>query len=203
MKHFAEFLKTTMTGGLLVLFPLVGCVYLFVRVLGFLSSLVEPLLTVLPKGRFIGLAVADLASLIIFVLLSFWIGLLIKTSFGKTLGRGISKLLHFIPGYTLLSRLFQLFFDQEQVTGVPVIVRTGDSRQLGFLMEETVEGEATVYFPSSPTPFSGNVSIVKSDVIERLNVPASDVARIVATFGIGTSGLLKKTGDAPLLDNHH
>ncbi|MCM3870390.1 MAG: hypothetical protein ND895_06855 [Pyrinomonadaceae bacterium] len=65
MKPFAEFVKTTLIGGLLVLFPLFAFVYILVRIAGALTGFIKPLLGFMPQNRFVGVGVADVASVVI------------------------------------------------------------------------------------------------------------------------------------------
>jgi uncharacterized membrane protein len=190
MNHFAEFLKTTLIGGLLVLFPLFGCLYLTFRIAGALTSVIKPLLNFLPQNRLVGVAVADAASVLILLILCFVIGLILKTSVGNALGVQITRLLNLIPGYRMFGRVARVLFDHEDPRGSPVLVRRGQTKQIGFMVEQNSADEMTVFFPSAPSPFSGNIVIVKADTVEKLNVPAAEVARVIATFGAGTRGLL-------------
>lgn len=190
MNHLAEFLKTTVIGGLLVLFPLFGGAYLIVFIAGALTSYIRPLLRFLPQSRFIGVAVADVASILILLLLCFLVGLLVKTSVGNALWLLISRELDRIPGYRMLGRVSRIMFDQQDPRGSPVLVQRGQTKQIGFMVEENSAEEMTVFFPSAPSPFSGNIMIVKANTVEKLNVPAADVARVIATFGAGTRALL-------------
>jgi uncharacterized membrane protein len=190
MKHLVEFLKTTVIGGLLVLFPLYGGAYLIVFIAGALTSYIRPLLRFLPQSRFIGVAVADVASILILLLLCFLVGLLVKTSVGNALWLLISRELDRIPGYRMLGRVSRIMFDHQDPRGSPVLVQRGQSKQIGFMVEENSAEEMTVFFPSAPSPFSGNIMIVKANTVEMLNVPAADVARVIATFGAGTRALL-------------
>jgi uncharacterized membrane protein len=190
MKHLAEFLKTTVIGGLLVLFPLFGCLYLIALIAGALTSFIKPLLSFLPQNRFVGVAVADAASIVILLLLCFLTGLLVKTSIGTALWQRMSRFLNRIPVYRMFGRVGRILFDMDDTRGTPVVVRLGHTQQIGFLVEENNADELTVFFPSSPTPFSGNIMIVKADRVQKLNASAAEVARVIATFGAGTGALL-------------
>ena len=190
MHSIAEFVKTTLTGGLLVLFPLFACAYVIFRIAGALTSFIRPFLSFLPQNRLIGVAIADAASVILLLLLCFVTGVLIKTSVGSALTVRITRPLNRIPGYRMFSRVARIMFDQQDVSGTPVVVNRGQTKQIGFLMEEHSAEELTVFLPNAPSFFSGIIIIVKANKVERLNVPAAAVARMIATFGSGTSALL-------------
>lgn len=189
MKHLVEFVKTTVIGGLLLLFPLFGCIYVIVRIGGALTDFIKPLLSFLPQNRIVGIALADVGSVVILLLLCFSVGLLIKTSVGSALGVGMTRLLNRLPGFKLFSRIARIMFDQEDASGTPVMVHHGQTKQLGFLVEENSAEELTVYCPSAPSLLSGEILIVKAEMVTRLNVPAADVASVITTFGTGTRAL--------------
>lgn len=192
MKTFGKFLRTTLAGGMLVLFPLVGCAYLIFRLASLLISFISPLLSVLPGFRNAHLAVREGASLGILLLLCFLIGLIVKTSVGKAVGCWLEiNLLESVPGFLLFRRIAQTLFGEEETSGIPVIVRRGPVRQIGFLIEQNALGEATVFVPSAPGLLSGGVIIVTSDDIERVDAAASTAARTVMRYGMGTNALLR------------
>jgi uncharacterized membrane protein len=192
MKTFSNFFRTTLAGGVLVLFPLVGCAYLVFRLASMLLNFINPLLSILPGFRNADHAVREGASLVILLLLCFLVGLLVKTSGGKAVGCWLeTNLLESVPGFLLFRRIAQTLFGEEETSGTPVIVRRGPVRQVGFLIEQSALGEATVFVPSAPGLLSGGVIIVKSDDIERVNAAASEAARTVMRYGMGTNALLR------------
>jgi uncharacterized membrane protein len=190
MKTLSHFIKTTLVGGLLVLFPLFCCLYLGVRIAAALTNFTKPLLGFLPQNRFIGVAIADAASVLILLLVCFATGLIARTAFGSSVGLRTSEFLNRIPGYRMLDRIARIIFDHEDQRGSPVVLRNGDTKQIGFLVEENSAEELTVFFPNAPTPFSGNIAILRADDVERLDVPRSEVLRMIASFGAGTRELL-------------
>ena len=196
MRTFGEFLKTTITGGLLVLFPLFGGVFLIVKIGQFLSSFIRPIVTFIPQSRFFGVALADVASVVILILLCFIVGLIVKTSIGYALVARLSQLLEVIPGFKMFTRVSRIVFDREDVSGTPVLVQRGENKQIGFMMEETGAEELTIFFPDAPGLLSGTVEIVKASTVQKLNVSAGRAARVIATFGVGTRTLLAdRSGD--------
>jgi uncharacterized membrane protein len=191
MKPLTEFAKTTLAGGFLVILPLFCCLFLFVRLVGSLLELIKPLVDFLPKRSFAGLAIRDLAAAGVLLLLCFFIGLFVGTSVGQSIGRWIeSRILHMIPGYSFFRRLSLLVSGREETSGIPVVVRLADSWQIGFLEEAHPGGEVTVFIPEAPTLLTGDVVIVSSERVKKLSVPKSQVARSIATFGLGVNALL-------------
>lgn len=195
MRTLGKFLKTTLAGGMLVLFPLFGSAYLLVRLASVLINFIKPLLSLLPGSRYFSRTFKDAAAIIILLLLCFLIGLLVKTSAGKAIGRWVEKhLLSKLPGFALFKRMSQIIFGGEKTSGIPVMVDRVTFKQLGFLVEENGSDELTIFIPSAPGLLSGSVITVKDNAVERLNAQASEVARVVMSYGMGTSALLRDTG---------
>lgn len=185
-------MKTTLTGGLLVLLPLFGCIYLVVLIASAFTNFIKPILELLPQNRFINPATLDLAAIIILVLMCFLTGVIIKTTVGKKLEATMTSVLSSIPGYRILWNLARILVDEDDPRGSPVVVDMGDNKQIGFLVDHHGSDESTIFLPNPPGPLSGAVLIVKADTVKKLNVSPSEVVRVMAAFGTGTSTLLAK-----------
>ena len=195
MKTLGKFLKATLAGGLLVLFPLFGSAYLVYRLASVLVGFIRPLMNWLPGGRDYSLPVKNAAAIALLLLLCFLIGLLVRTSAGKALGHWMeTHLLSRLPGFIRYKQLSKMILGDEEVGGAPVFVNRGAERQIGFLIEENSSDELTVFMPIAPGLRSGSVIIVKAEVVERLNVPASDVARVLMQCGVGAGNLSHDAG---------
>jgi uncharacterized membrane protein len=199
MKTLGKFLKTTLAGGLLVLFPLVGSVYLLARLSSVLVRLLRPALGLLPGGPDFSLPFRNAAAIALLLLLCFVIGLVVMTPLGKAVGRWLeTHLLSKLPGFVRYKELSQILLGNEETGGAPVLVQRGAEKQLGFLIEEDVAGELTVLMPIAPGLRSGTVIIVKADLVQRLDAPASEVARALMRCGVGALALSRAAGTSNL-----
>ncbi len=70
------------------------------------------------------------------------------------------------------------------------MVKLGDSRQIGFLVEEYPSGEAAVFIPLSPALSIGSVHIIPAEHAERLNATLSEVADCITKAGFGSARLV-------------
>jgi len=174
-----------------VLLPLFGCAFILLHVVKIVLGFIRPPLAFL-SNKYLGhVAAVDLASIVVLLLLCFLTGLFVTTSLGQALGRWLeSNVLDYVPGFRLFQSLSLIVFGQEETKGTPVIVRMDDNRQVGFLVEEHSASESIVYLPSAPQLMVGVVVIVETERIEKLNVPRSQAARCLTSFGLGTSALL-------------
>lgn len=190
MKRFGEFIKTALINGILVLFPIFASVYMLILIVRFLSDLLTPILKkLIPEVEFIGGGHAAFAILILLGV-CFAIGLVTRTRIGAAIELQSRGLLNAIPSYRMFVRIARIVFDRDDASGTPVLVQRDDSRQIGFMTEEIGADEVVVFFPEPPSLISGSIEIVKASLVERLNVPAVRVARVVATYGAGTKMLL-------------
>jgi uncharacterized membrane protein len=192
MEHLAKLFRATLIGGLIVLFPLFGCVYIIVFIGGLLTSMIKPFLSFLPENQFANLPNTDIVSIFIVVLLCFLTGLSVQTSVGKAFNSRLSHTLDKIPLYRMLRRIGLIFFDDEDPRGTPVLVEIDNTKQFGFMIEQNGAEECTVFFPGSPSPISGNIMIVKVGMVQKLNVNTGDIARVLGAFGAGTEALFAR-----------
>lgn len=190
MGSLIKFLKTTLLGGILVLLPLAGCVYVLAVVVKAVVEAVKPVASMLPK-ELGGQAVADLLVVGILVTICFLLGLLVPTTIGKAVGKWLENtLLRLLPGYQIVRRLTQqLGGRSDDSLGAPVLVQFAGSRQFGFLVEERAD-EAVVFIPMVPTPSLGTVHIVRRDAVARLNASLTSTFNCLSQFGVGTTAIL-------------
>ena len=121
----------------------------------------------------------------------FFFGLLVQTAVGQSFGSWIEeKVLNLLPGYRLIKKVsLQFAGGNEAAHWPPVLVKFGDSRQIGFLVEEHSPGEVTVFIPSAPAVSIGAVHMVKAELVEKLDVSMRKVVDCVTQLGIGSSTL--------------
>jgi uncharacterized membrane protein len=189
MKGLGKFLKTTLAGGLLVLFPLFGSIYLLARLGSIFVSFLRPALGLFPGGPDFSLPYKNAAAIALLLLLCFLIGLAVMTHLGKTVGGWMERhLLSKIPGFVRYRALSQILLGSE-VAGAPVLVQRGAEKQFGFLIEESSSGELTIMMPIAPGLRSGTVIIIQASLVQRLDAPPSEAARVLMQCGVGASAL--------------
>ena len=203
LQSLYRYLKTTLLGGILVVLPLVGCAYLIGLTLKIVLGVIMPINRLLPIPDLAGIAVIDLLAISIIVVTCFLLGLLVRTAGGRTLGRWFEQsLLYQLPGYRLLRRLSrQVAGETEEALGAPVLVRLGDSRQYGFLVEELPTGEVTVFVPLAPLLYLGTVHLVPAERVTRLSQPLPRVIDRISRFGIGSANIAaaaRQTASVPV-----
>jgi uncharacterized membrane protein len=190
MTRLYQFVKTTLIGGALFLAPLVVIVYLAAKAVGAISKLIVPITNMLPSTMF-GMAMADIAAVLILVGAAFGAGVIARTEIGRRFGEEAEGwILRWMPGYTLFKSM-----SQEQVgastAAIQVVLATlDDAWLLAFVMEQHPSGMLTVFVPSAPTPTSGTIYFMTEAQVRRIDVPVASVMRSLQQLGVGSASLL-------------
>jgi uncharacterized membrane protein len=187
-----RFIRTTLLGGLLFLFPIVFVFFIFGKALDLTNKLFAPLEKLLPIDSIGGIAAIKLLTLGILVLICFIAGLAARTALA---GRLVSSLegnvLKKIPAYTLLKSKAESVLSPEDIGNMsPVIGRFDDSWQLAFEIERIPGGNVVVFLPGAPDPWSGSVCILSEDRITPLDLTVKSLADILKRLGKGSVGAL-------------
>ena len=148
-------------------------------------QLSEPISKLMPEVIF-GLDGSKLVTLMILLLTCFIAGLLFRS---KKVQKWIAKLeenvLVFIPGYILIKSITADAIGQQLDDKLtPVLVQDGDCWNLGFLVEEGGE-VSTVFLPDAPKHDAGEVRIVPTGFIQKLDIPANKFTKCINTYGKG------------------
>jgi uncharacterized membrane protein len=192
MPAILRFLKTTLVGGVLVLLPLVACGYAVAAVAGVVIDVTRPVASrLVPFGLAETTVGAHVVAGLLILAICFLLGLLVRTTLGRAVGRAVeAAVLNRLPGYRAMRRLAsQVAGDPADTFGVPVWVRLGDARRMGFVVEEHADGEVAVFVPFSPVLTVGEVLVVASTRVERIAAPFMKVTKSVSEMGVGSAAL--------------
>jgi len=189
MKTFAEFLKSTIIGGVLIILPLGILIVMVMKFVGMLKPIAEPMAAYLPET----LRFPMLLALALLLILSFAAGLLALTSLGRGVGRFIeSSILNRIPGYSMMRSLTHRIGDIDDTAKfAPAFVEIEEALVLAFIIEEHDDGKYTVFVPSAPTPAAGSIYVMEPSRVHFIDAPFIKAVRCVSKFGVGSEELLK------------
>lgn len=199
MNRLKQFLKTTFIGGVIVLLPVV-VTFLFLRWLfDFAIGLIEPLTRMLVEQSKVQKALADILVVVLIVLICFFIGLIVKTKFGRFLYRELEdKILEVAPGYSLFKETIKQILGKDrapfsQVALVQVFGESSGTLMTGLVTDESPDdGYYTVYVPSGLNPTTGLIYHVESKYVFLVDVPVEDAMRSVISCGGGSKDLIRK-----------
>jgi uncharacterized membrane protein len=195
MKGFImfRFIRTTVLGGLLFLFPLVFIIAIIGKALEITNKLSVALAGLLPIDSIGGLAMVELLALVILVLICFLAGLAAKTALASKFAQSLeTNVLGKIPAYTLLKSKAESVLRLEDMGGMrPVLGRFDDSWQLAFEIERIAGGKVVVFLPGAPDPWSGSVCVMTEDRITPLDLTVKSATGIMKRLGKGSTGALR------------
>lgn len=192
-----EFAKTTILGGVLFLLPAAFALFVLSFALRLIKGLAAPIVHMLRLdhlGNVMGVGVVTVTSVIVLVLLSFAAGMIARTTLGKRVTRWSEKsLLGHIPYYQLVKGMAEGLAKIESGNGLkPVLVNIGASWQIGYMLEEQLEGGWIVALvPRAPSPLSGNIMYLPPDRVRPLGITLIQAMSIVKAMGAGSSAALR------------
>jgi len=192
-----EFAKTTIIGGVLFLLPAAFVLFVLSFALRLIKGLAAPIVHMLRLdhlGNVTGVGVVTVTSVVVLVLLSFAAGMIARTAVGKRVTRWSEKsLLGHIPYYQLVKGMAEGLAKIESGNGLkPVLVNIGASWQIGYMLEEQLEGGWIVALvPRAPSPLSGNIMYLPPDRVRPLGITLIQAMSIVKAMGAGSSAALR------------
>jgi uncharacterized membrane protein len=188
MRGLAEFVKTTLIGGLLIVLPLWLSVLLLGKAIAGVLALLKPVTSQLPPGMHLRIVV----SMLIVVAVCFIAGLVVRTGPGLRAKNVFEHyLLERIPGYTLLRGLTgRITGREEDDMFAPALVEIEDALVPAFVVEEHPDGRYTVFVPSVPTPAAGTIYILEPSRVHLVDVPFTKAVSVISKWGAGSHELV-------------
>lgn len=185
MKSILQFFRTTISGGILFLLPIVLLIVMFGKAHQIMVKLTGPLASQLPD-RILGLDGSRILALVLLILVCFIAGLLIKSPrLKKQMEKLEENLLVYIPGYILLKSIAADTMGETDEKGLkPIMVKDGDCFKIGFLVEEK-NGMCTVFIADAPRHDAGEVLIFPSEFVFPISLPTNKVTQSLKNYGKG------------------
>ena len=150
-----SFIRTTVLGGLLFLFPVVFAAAIIGKALEVTNKVAAPLAGLLTIDSIGGLAVVQLLALMILVLICFLAGMAAKTALAGKLSQFLeTNVLEKIPAYALLKSKATSVLSPEDIEGFVPFCR--DSTTHGsWPLKSNVSGAARLLFSCRGFPIPG------------------------------------------------
>jgi len=193
MQSILRFLRATLTGGILFLLPVVLVIIILNKAHHLILKISAPLADSMPD-LVLGLDGSNLIAVLLLIVICFFSGLMFRsTRVRKGVGRLEDTVLSYLPGYAMLKSITSdAIGDTTEHNMTPVLVRDGDTWNIGFLVEQDGDN-CTVFIPEAPRHDSGEIRIVPASWIKKTNVTTHKAARSLQRYGQGASGWLKST----------
>lgn len=183
MKVLAEFTKTTLVGGVLVILPVYVTVLLLAKAVNGLLALLTPVTAQLPAG----VQFRQLAAILLLIAVCFVVGLVVRTGPGLRAKNAFEQsVLEQLPGYTFLRGLARRLTgrNDEQMLQ-PALVEIEDALVPALIVEELEDGSFTVLVPSAPTPMAGSLYILPAGRVHPVDLPFAKAISVFSKWGTG------------------
>src|SRR5262249_39550984 len=190
MRTLAEFTKTTLIGGILIILPVYLSIVLLPRAAGALLALVQPITAAIPAS----VEFRDVFGILALVVICFVAGLIVRTGPGLRAKNAFEgAVLERLPGYTLLRGLAGRVAGQanEKSTFAPALVEIEEALVPALIIEELEDGSYTVLVPSVPTPMAGALYILSRERVHPVDVPFTTALRVFSKWGAGAGEFVR------------
>jgi uncharacterized membrane protein len=188
MRAIAEFTKTTLIGGVLIIMPVYLSSLLLLKALAGVIGLVAPITHQLPAT----LQFPQVIAIALLVGVCFICGIVLRTGTGLRAKNALERtLLEKIPGYTLIPGLAGRIAGKEDEQAFTVVLaEIEDALVPAFLVEDCGDGQCAIFVPSVPTPAAGAIYIISNERVHRVDVPFTQAVAVISKWGAGSSALL-------------
>lgn len=188
MKAIAEFTKTTLIGGVLVVIPIYLSILLLLKAVAGVAGLVSPITEGLPTT----LPFREPVAMLILIASCFVCGIALRTGPGLRAKNALERsLLEKIPGYALIRGLAgRIVGKQDEQTFTVVLAEIEDALVPAFLVEDCDDEHCAIFVPSVPTPAAGSIYIIARARVHTVDVPFTHAVSVISKWGAGSSELL-------------
>lgn len=189
MRALAEFTKTTLIGGVLIILPIYIAVLLLAKALGGLLALVQPITATISPA----VAFREVVAALALAAVCFAAGLLARTGPGLRAKDAFERaVLEKLPGYALLRGLTgRMAGVVDEPTFAPALVEIEEALVPALIIEELENGSYTVLVPSVPTPMAGALYILSRDRVHPVDVPFTTALKVFSKWGSGAGELVR------------
>ena len=193
--------KRDFASGLIVLLPIIVTLYIITYLYGLLAAapflvvINERLLTDILPGRFVTeetvTFVRVLMSLIVFVLLVFSVGYLMRTAFGNVVEAALDDAMNRLPGLRVVYNASKMAVETavggKSDLQSPVKIETwGDMRMTAFKTgQKAPDGRDVIFLPTAPNITTGFVLEVDESEYEEIDESVEDALTRILSAGFG------------------
>jgi uncharacterized membrane protein len=187
MQSIAEFTKTTLIGGVLILLPIYLSVLLLLKALGGIVALVSPITQGLPES----LPLREVIAMLLLIAACFACGIAVRTGPGLRAKNAFERtVLEKIPGYALIRGLTgKIVGEEDEQTFTVVLAEIEDALVPAFLVEDCDDDTCAIFVPSVPTPAAGSIYIIAKSRVHPVDVPFTKAVSVISKWGSGASEL--------------
>ena len=190
MKTLAEFTKTTLIGGVLIVLPIYVSILLLLKAISGLIALVNPITAGIPAS----VEFRGVLAVVVLVAICFVTGLVVRTGPGLRAKNAFEEaILSKLPGYSLLRGLAgRIAGRADEPTFAPALVEIEEALVPALIIEELEDGSYTVLVPSVPTPMAGALYILPRNRVHPVDVSFTTALKVFSKWGTGAGELYEQ-----------
>jgi uncharacterized membrane protein len=191
MRTLAQFVRTTIVGGLFFLAPIVVLIVILAKAFDFAKKGLNAVLVHVPAAAELSPGVATALSVAILALVCLLAGLVAHTVIAERLVNALeSSLLSKIPGYDYLKQESASALGVAEIAELPVVfVPMEGGWQFGVQTEALSEGLVSIFVPGAPDPHSGSVFFFPTDTVRPAGIKMVAALNCLRRCGAGASAL--------------
>jgi len=193
MNRIFKFVRTTLTGGILFLLPIIVVVIIVGKALAIARKIVVPLANRLEMGTIFGHDTPLILAIVLLVLFCFFAGFFARTVIAQKANNWLeTAVLSNVPGYEFIKSMSGNLLAAEKQTVHPVVLaHIGDAWQIALLIERVEGGHLAVFVPGVPNPQSGSLYYLAEDRVRFVDLPPTSVLKCLKRYGLGSNALLR------------
>src|SRR5208283_4444832 len=191
MKTIAQFVRTTMVGGIFFLAPIVVLIVILAKAFDYAKKGLNAVLVHVPAAAELSAGAATALSITIVLLVCLLAGLAAHTVIAERLVNALeSSVLSKIPGYDYLKQESASALGVAEIAELPVVfVPMEGGWQLGVRTEALSNDLISVFVPGAPNPHSGSVFFFSADNVRPAGVKLAAALNCLRRCGAGASVL--------------
>lgn len=195
MGRIKTFVLTALLGGIIVILPVAILASVFGWIFNFTTDLIQPLTDLIVAKSDLKEILADGLVFCVILMVCFFVGLIVRTRFGKIIYQIIeNRLLKIAPGYNLIKEtVLQILGSKKSPFSSVALAQIfgNDTLVTSFVTDEHSDGSYSVFVPTGPNPTSGNIYHLKGEYVHLIDVPVEDAMRSIISCGAGSAQLIE------------
>jgi uncharacterized membrane protein len=191
MKPIAEFVRTTIVGGLFFLAPIVVLIVILAKAFDYAKKGLNGVLVHVPAASGLGAGAATMLAVVLVALVCFIAGLVARSVSAQRVVNALeSSVLSKIPAYDYLKQESASALGVAEIAELPVVfVPMEGGWQLGVRTEALSNDLISVFVPGAPNPHSGSVFFFSADNVRPAGVKMAAALNCLRRCGAGASAL--------------
>ena len=191
MNAIAQFVRTTIVGGLLFLAPIVVLIVILAKAFDYAKKGLNAVVVHIPAVSDLSAGVATVLTIALIALVSFLAGLVAHTVTAQRVVDILeSTVLSKIPAYEYLKQESASALGVAEVGELPVVfVPMEGGWQFGVQTEALSDDLVSIFVPGAPDPHSGSVFFFSTDTVRPAGIKLAAGLNCLRRCGAGASAL--------------